>query len=123
MQQLSIKRGDTLYAECQLVDEFGAGLSVSDISIVATLFDRADNAVVNFDVTKIDANVGKYTLSLATTDIAPSLYRLEITYTRSAHVYSNNACDFLITKTAVDNNRSAIFNSLLGTTKFVLTAE
>lgn len=124
MQQLTIKRGDTLYVECQLVDEFGAGQSLSGIHVQAKLLDRGGNEAHSFGITTIFESQGKYALAEFNTGSIPkALYTLEISYIRNGATMSNTAFELNVCKQmGKEPVRFAQLVSVIGNTRVLITA-
>lgn len=123
MQQLSIRRGDTLYAECQLVDQFGAGQSLVGTQVQAKLIDRGGYEAHNFEIITIFENQGKYALAeLNTSSIPKALYTLQISYVRNGATISNTAFELNVCKhLSKEPVRFAQLVSVIGNTRVLIT--
>lgn len=123
MQQLSIKRGDTLYAECQLVDEFGAGQSLVGIYVQAKLVDRGGFEAHSFEVIRIFESQGKYALAEFNTGSIPqALYTIQISYIKNGATISNTAFELNVCKQmGKESGRFAQLVSLIGNTRVLVT--
>lgn len=122
MQQLAIKRGDTLSVGCQLVDEFGVGLTLSGLTINARLYDFGGNNVHTFTTQVINEASGQYALAvLETADLPVALYTLDIGYVKNGAQVSSSRIELNVLKRAGETiKRHAQVDSLIGKTRIVL---
>lgn len=123
MQQLSIKRGDTFYADCQLVDEFGIGSPISGMQVNASLVDRGGNTALVLTTQVLNDNEGKFALAqFDTSTIPPALYTLEIGYTKDGATISSTSFELLISKRVINEPlRFAQVGSVIGNTRVLIT--
>lgn len=123
MQQLSIRRGDTFYAACQLVDQFGEGQPITGVTIAASLLDRGGNTAHEFSITVLNDNQGTYGLNeLDTSSIPPALYTLQISYQVEGVTVSSTVFELNVAKRLVDDQvRFAQVGSVIGNTRVLIT--
>lgn len=123
MQQLSIRRGDTFYAECQLVDEFGAGAPITGMVVSARLVDRGGNVAKTLATQVLNDNEGKFALSkFETTTIPAALYTLEINYSINGTTVTSTAFELMVSKAVIKEPvRFAQVGSVIGNTRVVIT--
>lgn len=123
MQQLSIKRGDTFYAECQLVDEFGVGSPISGMLVHARLVDLGGNTAKDITTQVLNDNEGKFALTTFDTSTIPAaLYTLQISYSINGSTVSSTAFELLISKSVIKEPvRFAQVGSVIGNTRVLIT--
>lgn len=127
MQRLSIKRGDTFYAECQLVDAFGTGKAIAGMTIAASLIDRGGNLAHTFSVQIINEPEGMFALNATdTAPLPPALYVLQLQYTLTSadnFVVGCQPVELLIADQINEASRAAVLASALGKTRILLTTQ
>lgn len=123
MQQLSIRRGDTFYAKCQLVDNLGQALPITGMTVQASLIDKGGNVARELTTTVLNENEGSYALDpFETSTIPPALYVLQVVYRKSGIKISNTAFELRISKLIVKEPvRFAQVGSVFGNTRVLIT--
>lgn len=99
MNNLTIKRGDTLYATAQFCDAVGVGQSLAGFTIKALLVDAGGYVAYTFDTALINAATGDFELVAVNTNSLPvAQYRLNLSYSKNDVVQSGVSVGLNIVK-------------------------
>lgn len=123
MQQIIIRGGDTLYAQCQLIDDAGVPVSLADLGVTAQLIDRSGNIAHTFGITIENESQGRYSLNnLNTSTLLLQKYSLQISYQLCASTISATVIELNVVKRIIsDSLRFANVGSVIGNTSVLVT--